>query len=77
MADLTDATDKVMEEGKNAGHAWTTVWVSLHQVSQTGSVNDALTEIWDTKGRQSPPRWLVVRWARMAGLVDPSPKRPA
>ena len=77
MADLTDAATKIVEENKNAGHGWSAVWAALHYVHEAGSVNEGLGDLWEMHGRRSPPRWLVVRWARMAGLIEDDPKRPA
>ena len=74
-ADLEAAAKKIIAEGKNANHPFPRVWAALHYVHEKRTINEAKEALWSMSGPRVP-RWLIVRWARMAGLADSSTKRP-
>jgi len=64
---LRDEAEKIVESGQACGHATTTVWAALYWTDSSG-LNGAVTALHRQKEKGTPPRWLMARWATIAGL---------
>lgn len=66
---LRDEAEKIVESGQACRHATTTVWAALYWTDASG-LNEANCKIHDMKEKGAPPRWLIKRWATIAGLLN-------
>ena len=69
--ELSRTAHTIVAARRAAGHAEVTVYMALHYVRETESVNTAYERLNGLK-EKGVPRWLIVRWAADANLIDPT-----
>jgi hypothetical protein len=69
MSSLSDAADTIVDNDRHAGHPSQTILVALTYVRES-DLNEAYRKIQEMKDKGAPPRWLIKRWARDAGLLN-------
>lgn len=69
MNSLFEQAEAIVEAGRAAGHPQITVHMALAYVRDE-DLNSAATKLRHLKEKGAPPRWLIRRWATIAGLAS-------